>query len=287
MRGASFAFRKSVRTLRYRRIFGGGFAIASVLVPFCMGAVAGGIASGQVPSGGRAGDPVHSWLNPTSVLTGVLAVAVAAYLAAVYLVLDARRADDTEMVEYFRRRAVLAAAVAAVLARHRPGDRALRRLLRLRRAHITRPARGAAQRRVRRRSPGAAPARRRPWRTRAGRGGGRRPHPLLGSGAVALPPARDAHRPGRGRAHRDAGRPGRCRRAGARCSCCPASSSCTRSYSTRCCPTRESRTWAIVRSESPPPEADHLPRVRRRCAGRSSVNNERRRLARECEGVRT
>jgi cytochrome d ubiquinol oxidase subunit II len=116
MRGASFAFRKTVRTLRYRRIFGGGFAISSVLVPFCMGAVAGGIASGQVPSGGRAGDPVHSWLNPTSVVTGVLAVAVAAYLAAVYLVWDARSADDTEMVEYFRRRAVLAAAVAAVLA---------------------------------------------------------------------------------------------------------------------------------------------------------------------------
>src|SRR5690242_13731522 len=116
MRGASFAFRKSVRSLRYRRIFGGGFAIASVLVPFCMGAVAGGIASGQVPSGGRAGDPVHSWLNPTSVVTGVLAVAVAAYLAAVYLVWDARRADDTEMVEYFRRRAVRAAAVSAVLA---------------------------------------------------------------------------------------------------------------------------------------------------------------------------
>ena len=116
MRGASFAFRKSVRSLRYRRIFGGGFAIASVLVPFCMGTVAGGIASGQVPSGGRAGDPVHSWLNPTSLVTGVLAVAVAAYLAAVYLVWDARRADDIEMVEYFRRRAVRAAAVSAVLA---------------------------------------------------------------------------------------------------------------------------------------------------------------------------
>ena len=91
------------------------FAISSVLVPFCMGAIAGGIASGQVPSGGRAGDPVHSWLNPTSLVTGVLAVAVAAYLAAVYLVWDARRAGETAMVEYFRRRAVLAAVVAAVL----------------------------------------------------------------------------------------------------------------------------------------------------------------------------
>jgi len=115
LRGASFAFRKSVKTLRFRRIFGGGFAISSVLVPFCMGAIAGGIASGQVPSGGRAGDPVHSWLNPTSLVTGVLAVAVAAYVAAVYLVWDARRSGETTMVEYFRRRAVLAAVVAAVL----------------------------------------------------------------------------------------------------------------------------------------------------------------------------
>ena len=104
LRGASFAFRKSVKTLRFRRIFGGGFAISSVLVPFCMGAIAGGIASGQVPSGGRAGDPVHSWLNPTSLVTGVLAVAVAAYVAAVYLVWDARRSGETTMVEYFRRR---------------------------------------------------------------------------------------------------------------------------------------------------------------------------------------
>ncbi|QWZ08713.1 cytochrome d ubiquinol oxidase subunit II [Nocardioides panacis] len=115
LRGASFAFRKSVRTLRFRRVFGGGFAISSVLVPFCMGAIAGGIASGQVPSGGRAGDPVHSWLNATSVVTGVLAVAVAAYVAAVYLVWDARRAGDATLVVYFRRRAVLAAVVAAVL----------------------------------------------------------------------------------------------------------------------------------------------------------------------------
>ncbi|HEX4688827.1 MAG TPA: cytochrome d ubiquinol oxidase subunit II [Nocardioides sp.] len=116
LRGASFAFRKSVTELRYRRIFGGGFAIASVLVPFCMGAVAGGIASGHVPSGGEAGDPVDSWLNPTSLVTGVLAIAATAYVASVYLVWDARRSDDARLVEYFRRRAVASAAVSAVLA---------------------------------------------------------------------------------------------------------------------------------------------------------------------------
>jgi cytochrome bd ubiquinol oxidase subunit II len=116
LRGASFAFRKASTELRYQRIFGGGFAISSVIVPFCMGAIVGGIASGHVPAGGRAGDPVDSWLNPTSLVTGVLAVVVAAYLAAVYLVWDARRAGDTAMVEYFRRRAVVAAVVGAMLA---------------------------------------------------------------------------------------------------------------------------------------------------------------------------
>jgi cytochrome d ubiquinol oxidase subunit II len=67
-----------------------------------------------VPAGGKAGDPVDSWVNPTSIFAGVLAVALAAYLAAVYLVWDARRVDDA-LVGYFRRRAVVAAVVAAVM----------------------------------------------------------------------------------------------------------------------------------------------------------------------------
>jgi cytochrome bd ubiquinol oxidase subunit II len=115
LRGASFAFRKAVVKLGHRRIFGAAFAASSVLVPYCMGAVAGGIASGRVPAGGQAGDPVHSWINPTSILGGVLAVAAAAYLASVYLVWDARRLDDNDMVEYFRRRAVITAAAVGLI----------------------------------------------------------------------------------------------------------------------------------------------------------------------------
>ena len=38
-----------------------------MIVPYCMGSVAGAIASGRVPSGGEAGDPWSSWLNPTSI----------------------------------------------------------------------------------------------------------------------------------------------------------------------------------------------------------------------------
>jgi cytochrome d ubiquinol oxidase subunit II len=75
LRGASFAFRKEVVRLSIRRDFGVVFAVSSVIVPYCFGAVAGGIASGRVPPGGTAGDPWASWINPTSVLGGVLAVA--------------------------------------------------------------------------------------------------------------------------------------------------------------------------------------------------------------------
>ncbi len=57
VRGASFAFRKAIFRQRARRAFGAAFAVSSILVPYCFGAVAGGIASGRVPAGGRAGDP--------------------------------------------------------------------------------------------------------------------------------------------------------------------------------------------------------------------------------------
>ena len=70
LRGASFAFRKAVFRTRDRRNFGAAFAVSSVLVPYCLGAVVGGIASGRVPSGGKAGDPWDSWVNPTSILGG-------------------------------------------------------------------------------------------------------------------------------------------------------------------------------------------------------------------------
>ena len=116
LRGSSFAFRKVVFGTPHARSFGAAFALSSVLVPYCMGAIAGGIASGRVPAGGQAGDPWSSWVNPTSVLGGVLAVAAVAYLAAVYLVWDARRYNDTHMEAYFRRRAVGASVVAGAVA---------------------------------------------------------------------------------------------------------------------------------------------------------------------------
>jgi cytochrome bd ubiquinol oxidase subunit II len=115
LRGASFAFRKAVFRTRDRRNFGAAFALASLLVPYCMGAVVGGVASGRVPSGGEAGDPWTSWVNPTSVLGGVLAVCATAYVASFFLVSEAARLSDESMVTYFRVRALGAAVVAGVV----------------------------------------------------------------------------------------------------------------------------------------------------------------------------
>jgi cytochrome d ubiquinol oxidase subunit II len=111
LRGSGFAFRKvSVRT-ETQRTYGAAFAFSSVITPFFLGTVAGGIASGRVPSGGGS-NHFSSWINPTSILGGVLAVVVCAYLAAVFLVAEARARRVPDLERYFRRRA-LAAAIAA------------------------------------------------------------------------------------------------------------------------------------------------------------------------------
>src|SRR4051794_1424883 len=116
LRGSSFVFRNNVLRVRDRRNFGAAFALSSIVVPYCFGAVAGAIASGRVPAGGDPGDPWSSWINPTSILGGTLAVVTCAFLAAVYLSFDARRLTDAEMAEYFRRRALVAAFVAGLVA---------------------------------------------------------------------------------------------------------------------------------------------------------------------------
>jgi cytochrome d ubiquinol oxidase subunit II len=116
LRGAAFAFRKASATLPLRRLFGVTFASSSVLTPFMLGAVVGGIASGRVPAREQTGDVLRSWLNLTSMLGGVMAVVVCAFLAAVYLTADAERRDRPELVRAFRRRAVASAVVAGAVA---------------------------------------------------------------------------------------------------------------------------------------------------------------------------
>jgi cytochrome bd ubiquinol oxidase subunit II len=115
LRGSGFAFRKSIEGLAARRAAGATFALSSVLTPFFMGAVVGAIASGNVPADGN-GDAFSSWLEPLPLLTGAMFVATGAYLSAVFLVGDARRAGEPDLERYFVRRALAAAGVAGVAA---------------------------------------------------------------------------------------------------------------------------------------------------------------------------
>ncbi|MFI6586079.1 cytochrome d ubiquinol oxidase subunit II [Embleya sp. NPDC050493] len=114
LRGAGFALRKPSRRLAQRRVYGAMFAISSLLTPFFLGAVLGGIASGRVAVGTTAS--ADAWANETSVLTGLLAIAATAFLGAVFLCSDAGRFGAHDLADYFRLRALLAFAAVVVLA---------------------------------------------------------------------------------------------------------------------------------------------------------------------------
>ncbi|MEO8091725.1 MAG: cytochrome d ubiquinol oxidase subunit II [bacterium] len=115
LRGSGFAFQRLAPGPRERRVSRALFGLSSLLTPFFMGTVVGAVASGRVPLGNAEGDPVTSWVNAVSLLTGALFVATSAYLAAVFLVSDSRRAGDGDLERYFTTRALGAAVVAGAL----------------------------------------------------------------------------------------------------------------------------------------------------------------------------
>jgi cytochrome d ubiquinol oxidase subunit II len=116
IRGAAYAVSAGTSGARQTHDVDRVSALASVLTPFALAACIGAIASGRVPEGNAGGDLVSSWLNPTSVLLGALAIAISGYLAAVYLCDDARRRGRDDLVAPYRRRALGAGGAAGLLA---------------------------------------------------------------------------------------------------------------------------------------------------------------------------
>jgi cytochrome d ubiquinol oxidase subunit II len=116
LRGTAYALRSGNPSPRQDSAIGLVFSLSSVLTPFALGTAIGGIASGRVPVGNAEGDLASSWLNPTSLLVGVLAVATAVYLAAIFLAADATRQGDELMSRAFRRRALAAGVIAGAIA---------------------------------------------------------------------------------------------------------------------------------------------------------------------------
>jgi cytochrome d ubiquinol oxidase subunit II len=115
LRGGAFALKGEAATIAEARALGATFALASVVVPFFMGAAVGAIAAGEVPVGNARGDEWSSWTGATSILIGLLAVAAGAHLAAVFLGADSRRAGRPDLVRAFRARALGSGVVAGAL----------------------------------------------------------------------------------------------------------------------------------------------------------------------------
>jgi cytochrome d ubiquinol oxidase subunit II len=134
LRGGAYALRAGTRTAGEQRRIDTVFAVSSILTPFALGTVIGALASERVHVGNPGGSLVTSWLNPTSLAIGVLAVASSAYTAAVFLTGDAARRGQDALADRFRARALAAGlaagavAIAGLVVLHFDAGRIFRRL---------------------------------------------------------------------------------------------------------------------------------------------------------------
>ena len=123
LRGSAFIFRSYGSTTEgARRRWGVIFAAASIVTPLFLGVIVGALASGAVgeaslriadPSASFADVYVAPWVSLFPIVIGLFALALFAFLAAVYL---AYNAPAPSLAEDFRKRALAAAAVVFALA---------------------------------------------------------------------------------------------------------------------------------------------------------------------------
>jgi cytochrome bd ubiquinol oxidase subunit II len=118
LRGAAFAFRAhAAHAVAISKVWGRVFSTASVITPFMLGTAAAAVASGQIRVQGDQvkTDLLTGWTTPFALTIGAMALSLCATLAAVYLTVEAEALKDTQLVEAFRLRALIAGAVTAVL----------------------------------------------------------------------------------------------------------------------------------------------------------------------------
>jgi cytochrome d ubiquinol oxidase subunit II len=117
LRGSAFTFRSyGGNEEPVQRRWGRLFAYASLITPLLLGVAVGSVAAGRVrpPTGsGFVTDYVAPWLSPFTASVGVLTLVLFAFLAAVYLTVEA---GEIELREDFRRRAIGAGGLAFVVA---------------------------------------------------------------------------------------------------------------------------------------------------------------------------
>jgi len=116
LRGTAFTFRTyDVQRDNVQRRWSRVFSIASIFTPVLLGITVGAISSGaiRVRDGAVTTGFFASWLAPFPFAVGFFALALFAFLAAVYLTLETK---ERELQEDFRRRALVSGAAVGLLA---------------------------------------------------------------------------------------------------------------------------------------------------------------------------
>ena len=119
LRGAAFVFRayspESARDTRLGLLtqrWGVIFGVASVITPVLLGMTLSAVSAGELRVSDAIIQPTSTpWITPLALAMGALALALCAYLAAVYLTLETR----AELQEDFRRRALFAGTAVVAL----------------------------------------------------------------------------------------------------------------------------------------------------------------------------
>jgi len=113
-RGAAFSFRSYGSPQgETQRLWGRMFAVASLITPLLLGMILGAVAAGTVPAEASSAVFFTSWLGLFPLSVGLYALVMFAFLAAVYLAVEA---GDEELREDFRRRALGSGVLLGVLA---------------------------------------------------------------------------------------------------------------------------------------------------------------------------
>jgi cytochrome d ubiquinol oxidase subunit II len=115
LRGAAFVFRAhGAEEAGPQRVWARTFGSASIITPVLLGMCLGAISAGEIRivDGAVQADYWTAWLTPLSWACGALALALFAYLAAVYLTVE----TEGELREDFRRRTLIAGGVVVALA---------------------------------------------------------------------------------------------------------------------------------------------------------------------------
>jgi cytochrome d ubiquinol oxidase subunit II len=117
LRGASFAFRAhGAEAVGPSSPWGVVFGVASIITPFFLGTAAAAVASGSIhaPNGHLTSGFFAGWTTPLAIVIGLFSLAICAYLAATYLMVE--NEDGPDLLADFRHRAIAAAFVSGALA---------------------------------------------------------------------------------------------------------------------------------------------------------------------------